>query len=78
LYHPKAEYPLGNGYKVKLLGYYPSFTGFAKNGEPQTDSYIPNNPAFLFSLISPEHPKGEKSFVAIRQTVEPLGKNDYK
>lgn len=78
LYHPKSEYDLGQGYKVKLLGYYPSFSGFAKNGEPETDSYIPNNPAFLFSLISPEHPKGEKSFVAIRQTVEPLGKNDYK
>jgi cytochrome c biogenesis protein len=78
LINPKSVYHLGHGYMVKLLGYYPSFTGFAKSGEPQTDSYIPNNPAFLFSLISPQHPKGEKSFVAIKQTVEPLGKNEYK
>jgi len=29
-------------------------------------------------MISPEHPDGEKSFAAIRQTVEPLGETEYK
>lgn len=78
LFDPKKEYELNDGYKVELLGYYPDFSGFAENGEPQTDSPIPNNPAFLFNMISPEHPEGEVSFTAIRQTVEPLGDTEHK
>lgn len=78
LFDPKTSYDLKNGYKVELLGYYPDFSGFAKNGEPQTKSPVPNNPAFLFNMISPEHPDGEVSFTAIRQTVEPLGETEYK
>ncbi|MBS4217270.1 cytochrome c biogenesis protein ResB [Bacillus sp. FJAT-49711] len=78
LFDPQEEYDLGNGYKVELIGYYPDFTGFGEDGEPQTDSQTPNNPAFLFNMISPEHPEGEKSFTAIRQTVEPLGETEYK
>ncbi|WP_313430617.1 cytochrome c biogenesis protein ResB [Siminovitchia terrae] len=78
LFDPKDSYDLGNGYKVELVGYYPDFSGFAENGEPQTNSPNPNNPAFVFNMISPEHPKGEVSFTAIRQTVEPLGETDYK
>lgn len=78
LFDPKKEYELDDGYKVEVLGYYPDFSGFAENGEPQTDSPIPNNPAFLFNMISPEHPEGEVSFTAIRQTVEPLGDTDHK
>lgn len=78
LFDPKDVYDLKNGYKVELIGYYPDFSGFAKNGEPQTKTSVPNNPAFLFRMYSPEHPKGEVSFVAIKQNVEPLGENDYK
>ncbi|MGE8204376.1 cytochrome c biogenesis protein ResB [Heyndrickxia sp. NPDC080065] len=78
LFDPQNVYNLKNGYKVELMGYYPDFSGFAKNGEPQTSSSVPNNPAFLFRMFSPEHPKGEVSFVAIKQNVEPLGENDYK
>lgn len=78
LFDPKTSYNLKNGYKVELLGYYPDFSGFAKNGEPQTNSPVPNNPAFLFNMISPEKPDGEVSFTAIRQTVEPLGETEYK
>ncbi|MED0658552.1 cytochrome c biogenesis protein ResB [Bacillus smithii] len=78
LFQPKEMYSLGHGYKVKLMGYYPDFSGFANNGEPQSKSPIPNNPAFLFKMFSPEHPDGEVSFVAIRQTIEPLGATDYK
>jgi cytochrome c biogenesis protein len=78
LFQPKETYPLGHGYEVKLMGYYPDFSGFADNGEPQSKSPIPNNPAFLFKMISPKHPDGEVSFVAIRQTIEPLGTTDYK
>ncbi|HHY21136.1 MAG TPA: cytochrome C biogenesis protein, partial [Bacilli bacterium] len=39
---------------------------------------IPNNPAFIFEMITPEHPEGEISFVAIKQNLEPFGDNDYK
>lgn len=78
LFHPKDEYDLGNSRKVELMGLYPDFSGFADNGEPQTASPVPNNPAFLFKMISPEHPDGEVSFVAIQQTVEPLGDTEYK
>ena len=78
LFDPQDEYDLGNGYKVELLGYYPDFTGFAENGEPQSELPTPNNPAFLFNMISPEHPDGEKSFTGIMITEEPLGETDYK
>lgn len=78
LFDPQDSYDLGSGYKIELVGYYPDFSGFAENGEPQTKSPNPNNPAFVFNMISPEHPKGEVSFTAIRQTVEPLGETDYK
>ncbi|MEK3885940.1 cytochrome c biogenesis protein ResB [Bacillus sp. FSL K6-3431] len=78
LFDPQDVYDLGNGYKVELIGYYPDFSGFAETGEPISDSPTPNNPAFLFNMVSPEHPEGEKSLTAIRQTVEPLGETDYK
>lgn len=77
LVNPETDYDLGNGNKVELLGYYPDFSGF-DNGEPQTKSPVPNNPAFLVKMTTPETPKGETSFVAIKQTVEPLGENKYK
>lgn len=78
LFDPKDKYELGDEYKIELMGYYPDFSGFAENGEPESPTSVPNNPAFLFNMISPEHPDGEVSFTAIRQTVEPLGKTDYK
>jgi cytochrome c biogenesis protein len=78
LFNPQEVYDLGNGYQVELIGYYPDFSGFAENGEPQTKSPNPNNPAFLFKMHSPEKPDGEISFVAIQETIEPLGENLYK
>jgi cytochrome c biogenesis protein len=77
LYNPKGQYDLGNGYTVKILSYFPDFE-FAEGGEPITISRIPNNPAFVFQMITPEKPEGETSFVAIQQTIEPLGDNEYK
>lgn len=77
LTNPKKEYDLGNGVSVKLLVYTPDFSGF-ENGVPQTATSVPNNPAFLFKMTTPETPKGETSFVAIKQTLEPLGENQYK
>jgi cytochrome c biogenesis protein len=77
LRNPKPAYDLGNGYRVELLSYFPDFY-FDENGNPATKSKIPNNPAFVFKMITPDKPKGEVSFVAIRQTIEPLGDNKYK
>ncbi|OLS40194.1 cytochrome c biogenesis protein ResB [Bacillus sp. MRMR6] len=77
LYEPEPKYELGNGYSVELISYFPDFE-FAKTGEPTTKSRIPNNPAFVFKMLTPEKPQGETSFVAIQQTIEPLGENEYK
>ncbi|WHX39161.1 cytochrome c biogenesis protein ResB [Mesobacillus sp. AQ2] len=77
LYDPKMNYDLGNGYKVEVMSYFPDFE-FNEDGEPATKSRIPNNPAFIFKMFTPEKPDGEVSFVAIRQNLEPLGENDYK
>ena len=77
LVNPEKTYKVGEGSTVELLGYYPDFSGF-EDGEPQTKSPLPNNPAFLVKMITPQTPKGETSFVAIKQTLEPLGENEYK
>ncbi len=77
LFDPKEKYDLGNGYSVEILSYFPDFE-FSKSGEPSTKSRIPNNPAFVFRMTAPDKPKGETSFVAIKQTIEPFGNNEYK
>ncbi|WP_318508533.1 cytochrome c biogenesis protein ResB [Bacillus sp. T3] len=77
LYNPKQTYDLGNGYEVEVLSYFPDFE-FGENGDPTTKSRIPNNPAFVFNMKTPDKPEGETSFVAIRQTIEPFGDNEYK
>lgn len=74
---PKDVYDLGNGYKTEVVSYFPDFE-FDDNGEPVTKSRIPNNPAFVFKMYTPDKPDGEISFVAIRQTIEPFGDNEYK
>ena len=77
LLNPKETYDLGNGYRVEVMDYFPDFE-FNEQGEPTTKSKIPNNPAFIFKMITPETPDGEVSFVAIRSNLEPLGENQYK
>lgn len=73
----KTVYPLGNGYKVKLLAYFPDFY-FNKKGEPATKSPVPNNPAFIFRMFSPGHPKGETAFVGIMKNMDVGGTNAYQ
>ncbi|MFE8695607.1 cytochrome c biogenesis protein ResB [Cytobacillus sp. FJAT-53684] len=77
LYDPKDKYDLGNGYSVEVVSYFPDFE-FNDEGEPITKSKIPNNPAFVFKMHTPDKKDGEISFVAIQQTIEPFGDNDYK
>ncbi|WP_339249929.1 cytochrome c biogenesis protein ResB [Sporosarcina sp. FSL W8-0480] len=66
---PEGVYKLNDGAQVNLIGYYADYDG-VENGEPVSKSPIPNNPAFIFDMRTPDKPKGEKSFVAIRQTLE--------
>lgn len=76
LNNPDKKYDLGNGASVELMEYYADYDGI-KDGEPVSKSPIPNNPAFIFNMVTPEHPEGEKSFVAIQQTLE-VEPNDYE
>lgn len=77
LTNPLPEYQLEEGYKVEMLGYYADFSGI-EEGVPQSQSPLPNNPAFLVKMYSPDFPKGETSFVMIQETFEPLGENQHK
>ncbi|KKK37556.1 cytochrome C biogenesis protein [Mesobacillus campisalis] len=77
LFDPKKSYELANGYSVDVMSYFPDFE-FNSDGEPATKSRIPNNPAFIFKMITPDNPEGEISFVAIQETIEPMGDNEYK
>lgn len=77
LNEPQKNFDLGNGYSVEVMSYFPDFE-FNDSGEPTTKSRIPNNPAFVFKMFSPEKPDGEISFVAIQQNLEPFGDNEYQ
>ncbi|MFD3446154.1 cytochrome c biogenesis protein ResB [Microbacteriaceae bacterium 4G12] len=77
LANPQEKYDLGNGYVAQLLSYFPDFY-FDESGKPNTKTKLPNNPAFVFKLITPDTPNGEVNFVAIRQNIEPEGTNKYK
>lgn len=77
LLEPKKKYDLSNGYIVEIVTYFPNFY-FNSEGVPDTKSRVPDNPAFVFNLISPEKPEGERSFVAIQQTIEPEKDNQLK
>lgn len=74
---PKKKYTINKDTYVELKSYYADFSGF-EDGVPQSASPVPNNPAFIFNMVTPEVPKGETSFVAIKQTLEPLGETKYQ
>ncbi|CAG9622335.1 cytochrome c biogenesis protein ResB [Sutcliffiella rhizosphaerae] len=76
LLQPENSYDLGNGNTVELVNYFPDFE--LVNGEPVTKTRIPDNPAFVFRMITPDTPEGEIALVAIRQNIEPNGTNEYK
>lgn len=77
LLDPKKKYDLGNGYQVEISSYLPNFY-FDDNGQPATKTRVPDNPAFVFKMITPDKPEGESSFVGIQQTIEPNENNKYK
>ncbi|WP_096153684.1 cytochrome c biogenesis protein ResB [Bacillus sp. FJAT-45066] len=75
LTNPSNSYDLEDGYRVEIASYFPDF--FLDQGKPNTRSRIPNNPAFVFRMFTPETPNGEVSLVAIQQNIEPDGENQY-
>ncbi|GGE55193.1 cytochrome c biogenesis protein ResB [Priestia taiwanensis] len=78
LNNPESSYDLGNGNKVEIVEYFPDFY-FNENGEPNTKTPIPNNPAFVFKMYTKDKPNGEMSFVGIMQTIESdTSDNQYK
>ncbi|MFS0781157.1 cytochrome c biogenesis protein ResB [Bacillus sp. 1P06AnD] len=77
LNNPKEKYDLGKGYSVELIEYFPDFI-MGDDGKPTTQSRVPNNPAFVFKMYTPDKPKGEVSFVAIKKTIEGSADNEYK
>lgn len=77
LTNPTEKFDLGNGYSLELLSYFPDFY-FDESGRPNTKTKLPNNPAFVFKMFTPETPDGEVSFVGIQQNIEPDGNNKYK
>ena len=77
LVNPQKAYVLDDKTRVELIGYYPDFSGF-NEGVPQTATQNPNNPAFIFRMYTESKPEGETSFVAIQETLEPLGENAHK
>ncbi|MFZ3588591.1 cytochrome c biogenesis protein ResB [Bacillus sp. DJP31] len=77
LLNPASDYDFGNGYRVELMSYFPDFY-FDDDGDPATKSKVPNNPAFVFKMFTPNTPDGEVSFVAIKENFEPLGENQFK
>ncbi|MGD6782104.1 cytochrome c biogenesis protein ResB [Sutcliffiella horikoshii] len=76
LLNPQETYDLGEGVSVELVNYFPDFT--LEGGEPATKTRVPNNPAFVFRMVTPETPEGEIALVAIRQNIEPNGTNQNK
>jgi len=76
LINPEKIYQLAEGTYVELKDFYPDYDGI-EDGKPNSKSPIPNNPAFIFEMVTPEKPEGEMSFVGIRQTLE-TEMNDYK
>lgn len=76
LIDPESIYPLGKNTYVELKDFYPDYDGI-EDGKPKSKSPVPNNPAFIFKMVTPDKPDGEMSFVAIRQTLE-TEENDYK
>ncbi len=76
LMDPKSKYELEEGAYVELRDFATDYDGIDK-GEMISKTPLPNNPAFVFKMVTPAKPDGEMSFVAIQQTLE-TEENDYK
>ncbi len=76
-YDPQTVYNLGGGYKVEIIEYFPDFY-FDDRRTPASKSRIPNNPAFIFKIITPDNEEGEISFVGIQTNQDINGENTHQ
>jgi cytochrome c biogenesis protein len=76
-YDPESSYDLGDGHKVEIVEYFPDFH-FDENRIPASKSRIPNNPAFIFNIITPENESGEIAFVGIQINEDINGENNFR
>ncbi len=77
LIQPENEYELENNYTVRLTDYFPNFY-VNDDGIPSTQTRIPDNPAFIFEVDSPEQEENEVSFLSIGQNFSPESDRLYK
>lgn len=76
LFNPDNEYDLPNNYIVKLKDYFPNF--YLKDDRiPSTKSPIPDKPAFIFEVNSPNQDGSEISFLTIGKNFDPDNNNTY-
>ncbi|MDX5476064.1 MAG: cytochrome c biogenesis protein ResB [Bacillaceae bacterium] len=76
LFYPEQQYDLPNDYYVKLQDYLPDYY-LNNDGIPSTKSRIPDNPAFIFEVNSPNQEKKEVSFLTIGRNFDPTDENVY-
>ena len=70
LMNPESTYDLGDGYSVVIEEYFPDFS-LDDNGLPTSISANPNNPFFIFKMITPETPHGETLYFTMLGLIEP-------
>lgn len=68
LYHPESEIKVSEDTTVRVLEYFKDFE-WTEDNEPRSKSPEPNNPAFVVSVISPETPEGERSWIFLGSTL---------
>lgn len=74
---PEETYQLKQGITVKILEYYPDFA--LEGDRPTTRSSEPNRPAFIFNVVAPDKPDGEKSWVISGLNLDELSEdNEYE
>lgn len=76
LLSPEKEYELASGFRVIINQYFPDYV--LEDGEPNSVSKFPKNPAFVFHVLPPDAEKAEVSFVGIGINFDPTEKNKYK
>ncbi|RXK19301.1 cytochrome c biogenesis protein ResB [Macrococcus sp. DPC7161] len=73
--NPTKHYKISNDINVNLRNYAPDFDSVAANGTLNTKSPIPNNPAFVFEVVDPNHK--EYSLLKIRSHQDISKNNQY-
>ncbi|MCM3715473.1 cytochrome c biogenesis protein ResB [Alkalihalobacillus oceani] len=77
LLEPDYQYEVADNYVITLNDYFPNFY-LNNEGVPSTQSPIPDNPAFIFEVNSPNQEENEVSFLAVGENFDPSQSNTYR